>query len=33
VALKSLLMVAFLVLFVKRDFPLRSIPVVNRFFK
>ena len=31
--LKSLLMVAFLVLLVKRDFPLRSIPVINRFFK
>lgn len=31
--LKSILMIAFLVLLVKRDFPLKSIPVVNKFFK
>jgi len=31
--LKTVLMVAFLVLLVKRDFPLRSIPVINRFIK
>jgi len=33
VMLKSVLMVAFLVLLIKRDFPLRNIPVINRFFK
>jgi O-antigen/teichoic acid export membrane protein len=33
IILKSVLMIAFLVLMVKRDFPLRTIPVVNRFFK
>lgn len=33
VMLKSVLMVAFLTLLVKRDFPLRNIPVINRFFK
>ena len=33
VLLKSVLMVAFLTLLVKRDFPLRNIPVINRFFK
>lgn len=33
IALKSVLMVSFLILLVKRDFPLRSIPVINRFFK
>lgn len=33
VALKTVLMILFLVLLVKRDFPLRSIPYVNRFFK
>ena len=33
VMLKSVLMVAFLILLVKRDFPLRNIPVINRFFK
>ena len=33
VALKSILMVAFLALLIKRDFPLRSIPVINRFIK
>jgi O-antigen/teichoic acid export membrane protein len=31
VGLKSILMIAFLVLLVKRDFPLRSIPYLNRF--
>ena len=33
VSLKSVLMIAFLVLLIKRDFPLRTIPVINRFFK
>jgi len=33
VALKTVLMILFLALLVKRDFPLRSIPYVNRFFK
>mgnify|MGYP002776222315 FL=1 len=33
IALKTVLMISFLVLLVKRDFPLRSIPYVNRFFK
>jgi hypothetical protein len=33
IALKSVLMIAFLTLLVKRDFPLKSIPVINRFFK
>lgn len=33
IALKTILMVAFLVLMVKRDFPLNSIPVINKFFK
>jgi len=33
IALKSILMVMYLVLLIKRDFPLRTIPVVNRFFK
>lgn len=33
IALKTVLMILFLVLLVKRDFPLRSIPYVNRFFK
>jgi len=33
IGLKSILMVAYLVLLVKRDFPLRSIPVINRLFK
>jgi len=33
VMLKSVLMLAFLVLLVKRDFPLRTIPVINRYFK
>jgi O-antigen/teichoic acid export membrane protein len=33
VALKSVLMLAFLVLLVKRDFPMQIIPVVNKIFK
>jgi O-antigen/teichoic acid export membrane protein len=33
VGLKSILMIGYLVLLVKRDFPLRSIPVINKFFK
>jgi len=33
IGLKSILMVAYIVLLVKRDFPLRTIPIVNRFFK
>ncbi|MDR3652948.1 MAG: lipopolysaccharide biosynthesis protein [Paludibacter sp.] len=33
VGLKSILMIAYIVLLVKRDFPLRTIPVINRFFK
>lgn len=33
IVLKSVLMIAFLALLVKRDFPLRNIPVINRFFK
>lgn len=33
VMLKSVLMLAFLTLLVKRDFPLRTIPIINRFFK
>ena len=33
VMLKSVLMLAFLILLVKRDFPLRTIPVINRYFK
>jgi O-antigen/teichoic acid export membrane protein len=33
VALKSVLMFSFLVLLVKRDFPLRTIPFINRLFK
>ncbi len=33
VSLKSVLMIAFLTLLVKRDFPLRTIPIVNKFFK
>jgi len=32
-AYKTVLLMAFLVLLVKRDFPLRIIPIVNRFFK
>lgn len=30
---KSILLMAFLLLMVKRDFPLKAIPIVNRFFK
>ena len=33
IALKSVLMAAFLILLVKRDFPLRTIPGINRLFK
>ena len=33
VTLKSILMLAFLVLLVKRDFPLKTIPVLNKIFK
>ena len=33
VSLKSVLMIAFLVLLIKRDFPLRTIPFINRLFK
>jgi O-antigen/teichoic acid export membrane protein len=33
VGLKSILMIGYLTLLVKRDFPLRTIPVVNKFFK
>ncbi len=33
VGLKSILMISYLVLMVKRDFPLKSIPVINKFFK
>jgi O-antigen/teichoic acid export membrane protein len=33
IGLKSVLMFGYLVLLVKRDFPLRTIPVINRFFK
>lgn len=33
VALKSILMLSFLVLLVKRDFPLRTIPLINKLIK
>ncbi len=33
VALKSILMILFLGLLVKRDFPLKGIPIINRFIK
>jgi O-antigen/teichoic acid export membrane protein len=33
IGLKSILMIGYLVLLVKRDFPLRTIPVINKFFK
>ena len=33
ITLKSILMVIYLVLLVKRDFPLHTIPIINRFFK
>jgi len=33
IGLKTLLMIGYVTLMVKRDFPLRTIPVVNRFFK
>ena len=32
-ALKSVLMIAFLALIVKRDFPLNKIPYINKFVK
>jgi membrane-associated HD superfamily phosphohydrolase len=32
IALKSLLMIGYLTLLVKRDFPLNTIPVINKFF-
>jgi len=32
IGLKSILMISYMVLLVKRDFPLRTIPVINRFF-
>lgn len=33
IALKTVLMIAFLALLVKRDFPLKNIPVLNRYIK
>ena len=33
IILKSILMLAFLILLVKRDFPLKTVPIINRFFK
>ena len=33
VGLKTILMISYLILMVKRDFPLRSIPGINKFFK
>jgi O-antigen/teichoic acid export membrane protein len=33
VGLKSILMLIYIVLMVKRDFPLRTIPFINKFFK
>jgi O-antigen/teichoic acid export membrane protein len=33
IGLKTVLMVAFLAILVKRDFPLRTIPGINKFFK
>jgi len=33
IGLKSILMIGYLTLLVKRDFPLRTIPVINKFFK
>jgi O-antigen/teichoic acid export membrane protein len=33
IMLKSVLMIAFLAILVKRDFPLRTIPIVNKYFK
>lgn len=33
IVLKTILMFIFVFLIIKRDFPLRSIPVINRFFK
>ncbi len=33
IGLKSVLMIAYVILMVKRDFPLRTIPVINKLFK
>jgi len=33
VALKTILMIGYVTLLVKRDFPLKNIPVINKFFK
>jgi len=33
IAYKTLLFTIYITLMIKRDFPLRSIPVVNKFFK
>lgn len=33
IALKTVLMIAFLALLVKRDFPLKNIPILNRYIK
>ena len=33
IGLKSILMIGYLTLLVKRDFPLRTIPVINKYFK
>ena len=33
VGLKSVLMLAFIILLIKRDFPLKNIPIINRFVK
>jgi O-antigen/teichoic acid export membrane protein len=33
IGLKTVLMIVFLAILVKRDFPLRTIPVINKFFK
>jgi uncharacterized membrane protein len=32
-AIKTVLLMVFLWMMVKRDFPLKAIPIVNRFFK
>jgi Membrane protein involved in the export of O-antigen and teichoic acid len=33
IGLKTILMIGYLTLLIKRDFPLRTIPVINKFFK
>ena len=33
IVLKSFLMLAFIILLIKRDFPLKNIPIINRFIK